>query len=518
MGFSKEIKEKALVASARRCCVCKEFKGRNIEIHHIIPKNQGGEDTFENAIPLCFDCHANAGHYNSKHPKGTKFSPVELKTHRDNWYQLVREGKLNTNSEHITQQFFVANSMDIALEIVGGNMENFPLNEVKLLQNDLSNYLNRLRKKFNNNEDVTNYYKSLKEYRDTYPKAKKVSNEWGGEYWERIPSIEELKEKFFNNHFVVNYMIRNKAEASEIAKAIFNEYGCADGNYETYHLRAVKIVFLSLLNVSNKYKYITEITEIKINDGGFYPLDFDKTFVQKEKINNLLLEPGKCLLIPYCIILSDLNERIEPLEEIIYQHIKTGQSQDIRKIKYFGETTTIGPRHFVKSVEFETDGITEKFIVKKFDPKTLLLISRFWECGSCPHLFAKNNKTNKWEYIGEVFSDHPDLLQSYTKKFDNKLYSVFKVKEIENEITKIDVIYVDKKELITSIKLKKNDEIIFSTNKGKLLEIKGMYSLIDGEKYVKNNKMKLQKILYTLADMNNDTPINSLQTVRSTIV
>lgn len=89
MGFSKRVKEKAFVASARRCCLCKRFVGRNIELHHIFQASEGGEDTFENAIPLCFDCHADAGHYNSKHPRGSKLSSSELKEHRDLWYDTV---------------------------------------------------------------------------------------------------------------------------------------------------------------------------------------------------------------------------------------------------------------------------------------------------------------------------------------------------------------------------------------------------------------------------------------------
>lgn len=50
MGFSREIKEQVFVASARICCVCKEFVGRNIEVHHIIQASKGGENIFENAI------------------------------------------------------------------------------------------------------------------------------------------------------------------------------------------------------------------------------------------------------------------------------------------------------------------------------------------------------------------------------------------------------------------------------------------------------------------------------------
>ena len=78
MGFPSKIREDIFVKSARHCCVCHRYKGIKVEIHHILPKKQGGEDTFENAISLCFDCHSDAGHYFAGHPKGSKFSPEEL--------------------------------------------------------------------------------------------------------------------------------------------------------------------------------------------------------------------------------------------------------------------------------------------------------------------------------------------------------------------------------------------------------------------------------------------------------
>jgi len=94
MGFSTKIKEKILVASARHCCVCHESKGRNLDVHHILPRSKGGEDTFENAIALCFDCHSNVGHYNSNHPMGNKFTIGELKAHKKNWFRIVEEHKI----------------------------------------------------------------------------------------------------------------------------------------------------------------------------------------------------------------------------------------------------------------------------------------------------------------------------------------------------------------------------------------------------------------------------------------
>lgn len=92
MPFPEKVKEDALVACGRHCCICHKFCGTKIEIHHIVPHSKGGADSFDNAIPLCFDCHAEVGQYNSEHPKGTKFSYAELKRHRDNWYKTCAKG------------------------------------------------------------------------------------------------------------------------------------------------------------------------------------------------------------------------------------------------------------------------------------------------------------------------------------------------------------------------------------------------------------------------------------------
>jgi hypothetical protein len=90
MAFPPDVAEQALLACARYCCLCHKFCGNKIETHHIL---QGGPDTLENCIPLCFDCHADVGAYNAQHPRGRKFSATELRGHRDRWYQLVKSGK-----------------------------------------------------------------------------------------------------------------------------------------------------------------------------------------------------------------------------------------------------------------------------------------------------------------------------------------------------------------------------------------------------------------------------------------
>lgn len=92
MPFPNNIREDALVSSGRHCCLCHKFCGIKLEVHHIRLESEGGANTLENAIPLCFDCHADMTSYDKKHPRGTKYSENELKRHRDNWYKKVNEG------------------------------------------------------------------------------------------------------------------------------------------------------------------------------------------------------------------------------------------------------------------------------------------------------------------------------------------------------------------------------------------------------------------------------------------
>jgi len=91
MGFKQTEVNKLLGLCHRRCCVCHRFCGIKIEIHHIQPSEAGGDDSIENAIPLCFECHAEVQLYNDKHPRGRKFRPEELLQHKEQWLKICSE-------------------------------------------------------------------------------------------------------------------------------------------------------------------------------------------------------------------------------------------------------------------------------------------------------------------------------------------------------------------------------------------------------------------------------------------
>jgi hypothetical protein len=88
--FPRDQITELLKACHRRCCICHKFCGVKIEVDHIVPAAEGGPDDVDNAIPVCFDCHAEIYSYNDKHPRGRKFRPEELRGHKDQWLEICR--------------------------------------------------------------------------------------------------------------------------------------------------------------------------------------------------------------------------------------------------------------------------------------------------------------------------------------------------------------------------------------------------------------------------------------------
>lgn len=109
--FSEEDKIKSLLWCDRHCCFCGKACGVNIEIHHIIPKTAKGYlkkelGDIDNAIPLCYNCHAEIGHYNTSHPKGQRFKPEELKIRRNQIYEEHTHHLVPPINYQITQKLY----------------------------------------------------------------------------------------------------------------------------------------------------------------------------------------------------------------------------------------------------------------------------------------------------------------------------------------------------------------------------------------------------------------------------
>ena len=82
--FSRDVKIKVLLWSDRHCCLCGKPCGVDIEIAHIDKRT---DNSLDNAIPLCYECHAAIDRYNLEHPRGNKYKPDELKARREQIFE-----------------------------------------------------------------------------------------------------------------------------------------------------------------------------------------------------------------------------------------------------------------------------------------------------------------------------------------------------------------------------------------------------------------------------------------------
>ncbi len=88
MPFPKKEVALLLAECHRRCCICHRFCGVKMETDHMEPRDGGGSNDIDNAIPVCFECHAEIHSYNDAHPRGRKFQPAELRRHKEQWLRI----------------------------------------------------------------------------------------------------------------------------------------------------------------------------------------------------------------------------------------------------------------------------------------------------------------------------------------------------------------------------------------------------------------------------------------------
>lgn len=89
MAFKETEVLELLVKTGRRCCLCKGL--HSVQVHHIIPKEQGGSDDIDNGIPLCPNCHDQVHAGGAVGRVVRKYSETELKGHRQFTINLVSQ-------------------------------------------------------------------------------------------------------------------------------------------------------------------------------------------------------------------------------------------------------------------------------------------------------------------------------------------------------------------------------------------------------------------------------------------
>ena len=105
MGFPESLKAEIRKRANFQCCWCRRpSDSYTVEIHHIIPKADGGGNTEENAAPLCPNCHDTYG--------GNPQKRKQIRERRDDWYE-----KCDTERRAVRNGSYVLGSSE-------GNMQS----------------------------------------------------------------------------------------------------------------------------------------------------------------------------------------------------------------------------------------------------------------------------------------------------------------------------------------------------------------------------------------------------------
>lgn len=453
-----------------------------MEVHHLIQEADGGPNNLENAIPLCFDCHADAGHYNSRHPKGTKFSVPELTKARDEWYQFVSKNSIPEKlviSEHIQTSYFVLHTLGILEKTLNDDLSSINKFREKtyLASNDISSYwkqlLNTHEKDFQVNVEQNlmiemHEFSSLEEYKSTYSDFSIVNK--GDEdypYYEAKREVEweELLEAKFPNSFIT-LLSKSGFKANEICTALLrqNEDPCGEGRSSSPYIEYLQIahisfVFLGITNVSKKQIKLQSIQDSSLNP----------------KLPNFNILPMEMVLIPISTVIDAYNF---DEESICLEHTSGNRGEDFSRvlnpinddtenIKYLG--SKIEPSSIIyndNEGEYDVE-------IHKLDFNNLYSINSYWQCGSCPHLFFKTID-GKQHYSRELLVlCSNESGKDYFIIPDQVTHTI--IRELEDEITYINKVFINDQLIIEDKILNKGEYLEFEVNPKDKVELIGKY-------------------------------------------
>jgi len=477
MAFSKEIKIDALVSAARHCCVCHRYKGVKVEVHHIFPFSEGGTDEPDNAIVLCFDCHSDAGHYSSNHPRGTKFSPEELKSARDKWYLNVKLNKItyNDNFDYIYYRYLVCKSYSAIREICEGTLDGIPVYSPLFFQNGISNFQKYIvdfhHEDYRSSQIWGETFLTYKEYIKKYPDAHildRTNNNLTPFFKaQRFPTHQELQQRVENKDLVTKLLLNSKISSEKISSVLAYDDACGNGGFqEIYRLRPIWTVYLAISNISNQYILLKSLLCDYENASGisFRPfLEKSNSNSKKIKLPSSSIPPNATVVIPVSTLLGPLDGGTPELFWQDSSDISTGEVQIVGHgdgSNIISKTAIIGPRIRPKSIQVEDLSKNEvECQIREFDLSNLYIIDRFWECGSCPHLFLETSYGKK--YSGELFAKTPNEVQINSIQIPSDVNSCI-VAELEHEMTHIIKVFVNNNLLYSNVVLNKNDQFKYS--------------------------------------------------------
>ena len=480
--------------SARHCAACRRFKGVSVEVHHLIPKRDGGEDTLENAIVLCYECHefAGADYYSARHPKGSKYTVEELRRSRDHLHRAVASGDVSTHGEPpwLDVRYLVLGDYPDALNVLSGNTEALPLAEtLVVVPNAVRDFQISLRGPTNTRSAIVEGWvgRSEQSYVADHPDAVPLSSQTeAGDFFTFLRAPTNSDVSAVADLDPLTAQLRNAGMGpDELLSIRAASHTCDGALREIITLRHLLPVVALLRNTSDRPVRLTALRCSAGEASGTEPHDgqlgTDETTVS---LPNVLLDPGWTAIVP--VMTMTVAPADGPLEA--GEVAREVREQFIEGIPYaevalalddlsdaLAEAAPIGPYLLPTSVEMSADGTSAVQGVHGFDPERTYLLSETLLLGSCPHAFAVSGE-RCW-YLGEVL--HDSSRSRGETELDVRGVDMVLISEIEDQWAHIEWVELDGERTHTDMRLERGSSTSVATTHAQTLRIAGMYSAAD---------------------------------------
>lgn len=491
MAFSTETRLQALVAAARHCCVCRRYKGVKVEVHHIVPLSKGGTDSPDNAIALCFDCHADAGHYNPRHPRGTKFSPEELRIARDLWHMAVDMNRIEEpiEKDRLYCRYLVCKSFSALREIMAGELSEVPVTLPLLAKTLAGDFLAQIVRQHPEPYRHSHIWGEAFPDRDAYERAHPETRIFERPslnlfpYFQasRVPSREELVARVAPKDSVTTLLLEGRVPEAEISEAFAYDETCGGRSFqETYRLRPLWGVFLAATNITDSpIRVDSLICEFERPEGAGYRYITARKSPSVENIDlpRMPLAVGATVVIPVAAILGPIGEK--PAETMRNEsgNTRTGEVQVTSHsdaADLLGHLALIGPSLWPRCFQFEESGKPTRQEVHQMDLSNLYIIDRYWEAGSCPHLFLERLVDSSLMYWGELWAHAPDLVQVSDLEVPEGVGALL-LAELESESAHVEHIYVNGRSVVGRCVVSRGKQLRVSVKPGDSVRLVGYY-------------------------------------------
>jgi hypothetical protein len=491
LGFPQSVKEKMLIDAARHCCVCQRYKGVKIEVHHIVQEGLGGDNTYENAISLCFDCHADAGHYNPEHPRGTKFSPSELRRAKEKWIEMVLQHNIQqpTEPDRFYCRYYICKNYENLVEIANDDPSRFPVENPLLIKNGIIDYLTKVISKHSKSyrhasasgNSLTNKDDYLKMHRDAIVSSRKDDR---FPYFEilRKPSKEEL-EALKREDGILQLMLAADLPIDQISIiGCCFEYGC-ELPHEEFIFRKLWCSFLAITNISDKPIALDSVVTKRAGNNNFSEFTTSSNALSTINLPKAPVPSNSTVILPIALLLPPLYpQNFESWHEVSEDPWEREQVQVVThegtSRANYPDYLVYGDQIIVDSIQYKIDGATFTQEVHKFDLSNMYTIDRHWQCGSCPHLFFKDNNIF---YARELLAHCESKIGSDHFKVPENVDTLI-IAEIEDEQTEITHIKINGTTLLENIYLKKSEYLEIPVKPGSTVEMVGKYVPDSGDK------------------------------------